>query len=194
MQPTFFASPSELRTWLQEHHDTAQELLVGFYKKSSGKPSITWPQAVDEALCFGWIDGVRKSIDDTSYTIRFTPRRPHSTWSMVNINRVTELTKLGLMQPSGLKAFEERDPAKAELYSYERTNARLDARYEEEFRANKTAWDFFQVQAPSYQKAAVWWVMSARQAETRSRRLAKLIEDSEQGRTIPPLTRPTRRE
>ncbi len=190
MEVTFFETSSEFRTWLEEHHDTTQEVWVGFYKTSSGKPSITWPEAVDEALCFGWIDGIRKSIDDVSYTIRFTPRKSSSIWSSVNIKRVGELSKLGLMRPAGLKVFEERDQKKSGLYSYEqRKDSKLDPAYEKQLKANKKAWDFFQSQPASYQQPAIWWVMSAKQEETRLRRLATLIEDSEHGRTIPPLTR-----
>ncbi len=193
MKPLFFASPSELRNWFEKLHETTQELWVGFYKTSSGKPSVTWPEAVDQALCFGWIDGVRKGIDDLSYTIRFTPRRPHSNWSSVNVKRVGELIKLGLMQPAGLKTFQERDQNKSGVYSYEqRKNSQLDPAYENQLRANKKAWEFFQSRPPSYQQPAIWWVMSARQEETRLKRLAILIECSEQGRTVPPLTRPTR--
>ncbi len=193
MNPLFFASPSELRNWFEKHHEATQELWVGFYKTSSGKPSVTWPEAVDQALCFGWIDGVRKGIDDLSYTIRFTPRRPHSNWSSVNVKRVGELIKLGLMQPVGLKTFQERDQNKSEVYSYEqRKNSQLDPAYENQLRANKKAWEFFQSRPPSYQQPATWWVMSASQEETRLKRLAILIECSEQGRTVPPLTRPTR--
>jgi uncharacterized protein YdeI (YjbR/CyaY-like superfamily) len=193
MKPLFFASPSELRNWFEKYHETTQELWVGFYKTSSGKPSVTWPEAVDQALCFGWIDGVRKGIDDLSYTIRFTPRKPHSNWSGVNVKRVGELIKLGLMQPAGLKTFQERDQNKSEVYSYEqRKNSQLDPAYENQLRANKKAWEFFQSRPPSYQQPAIWWVMSARQEETRLKRLAILIECSEHGRTVPPLTRPTR--
>src|SRR5689334_96598 len=163
MDVTFFETASAFRTWLEEHHDTAQELLVGFYKKNSGKPSITWPESVDEALCFGWIDGVRKSIDDISYTIRFTPRKPRSTWSTVNIKRVEELTRLGLMRPAGLKAFEQRAEEKSGIYAYEQKNAaELDPTYEQQFRANQKAWDFFQAQAAWYRKTAIWWVISAK--------------------------------
>ena len=194
MKPTFFATPSALRNWLEEHHDTAQELWIGFYKKSSGKPSITWPEAVDEALCFGWIDGIRKGIDDLSYTIRFTPRKARSTWSAVNVKRARELTNLGLMCPAGLKAFEERKEERSGIYAYEQENAELHAAYEQQFRANKKAWDFFQAQAAWYQRTAIWWVISAKKEETRLKRLATLIEDSEHGRTIPPLTRRTRLE
>src|SRR5438270_3852964 len=142
MEVTFFESPSAFRAWLEEHHDTTQELWVGFYKKSSGKPSITWPEAVDEALCFGWIDGLRKGIDDVSYMIRFTPRKPSSNWSTVNVKRVAELSRLGLMRPAGLKAFEARAQEKSGIYAYEqRNNAKLDEAYEQQFRANKQAWD-----------------------------------------------------
>jgi uncharacterized protein YdeI (YjbR/CyaY-like superfamily) len=192
MKPTFFATPSEFRAWLEEHHHKAQELCVGFYKKNSGKPSITWPEAVDEALCLGWIDGVRKGIDDVSYTIRFTPRKPRSTWSAVNVKRARELASQGLMRPAGLKVFEERAGEKSGIYAYEQENARLDDAYEQQFRANKKAWDFFQTQAAWYRKTATWWVISAKKEETRQKRLATLIENSEQGRTIPPLTRRTR--
>ena len=188
MDITFFASPSAFRTWLEENHDTAQELWVGFHKISSGKPSITWPEAVDEALCFGWIDGIRKSIDESSYKIRFTPRKPGSIWSAVNIKRVGELSQLGRMQPAGLKSFEKRVEKKSGLYSYENA-AELDNAYEQQFRAHKKAWDFFQAQPPSYRRAAIWWIVTAKKEETKLKRLATLIEDSEHGRTIPPLTR-----
>jgi len=192
VKPTFFATPAELRAWLDEHHETTTELWVGFHKKGSGKPSITWPEAVDEALCYGWIDGVRKSIDSESYTIRFTPRRKRSNWSAVNVARVTELTRLGLMRPAGLKAFEERAPERTGIYAYEQRHlAELGDEYERAFRANERAWAFFQAQPPGYRKTATWWVVSAKKEETRRRRLATLIEDSAQRRTIRPLTRPT---
>jgi uncharacterized protein YdeI (YjbR/CyaY-like superfamily) len=190
--PIFFATPSEFRAWLAEHHNKATELLVGFHKKGSGKPSITWPEAVDQALCFGWIDGVRRSYDETSYTIRFTPRKPRSTWSAVNIKRANELTTLGLMHPAGLRAFEARAEERSAIYAYERMNARFPEEYERQFRTNQVAWDFFQAQAPSYQKTATWWVISAKKEETRRKRLAALIADSEHHRTIQPLTRPTK--
>lgn len=192
MDIIFFESPDAFRDWLEEHHEQATELLVGFHKKATGWPSLTWPEAVDQALCFGWIDGVRKSLDENSYVIRFTPRKPRSNWSSVNIKRVEELTALGLMQPAGLKAFSERDEAKAQLYSYEARRRGLDEQYENIFRENTTAWNFFQSQAPSYQKAASWWVMSAKREETRLKRLTTLIEASEQERRIAALTRPTR--
>lgn len=192
MDIIFFESPDAFRDWLEEHHEQATELLVGFHKKVTGRPILTWPEAVDQALCFGWIDGVRKSLDENSYVIRFTPRKPRSNWSSVNIKRVEELTALGLMQPAGLKAFSERDEAKAQLYSYEARRRGLDEQYENIFRENTTAWNFFQSQAPSYQKAASWWVRSAKREETRLKRLTTLIEASEQGRRIAALTRPTR--
>jgi uncharacterized protein YdeI (YjbR/CyaY-like superfamily) len=189
VKPVFFASPSEFRSWLERHHDTTSEVLVGFYKKASGRPSITWPEAVEQALCFGWIDGVRKSLDDTRYTIRFTPRTARSTWSAVNIKKANELIESGLMQPAGLEAFKKRTEAKSGIYSYEQRHAaQFDETQEAQFRANKKAWDFFQSKPPSYRKAATWWVVSAKKEETRLRRLAKLIEDSEHEHTIAPLT------
>jgi len=192
MEPIFFATPAEFRTWLEEHHAQATELWVGFYKKGSNKPSIIWPESVDAALCFGWIDGVRKGIDDTSYMIRFTPRKPGSIWSAVNVKNVLALTNLGRMRPAGLKAFEQRTDAKSRIYAYEQENAKLDDAHEQQFRANKKAWDVFQAQAAWYRRTAIWWVVSAKREETRLKRLATLIGDSEQGRTIRQLTRPTR--
>ena len=190
VSPNFFATPAEFRAWLEAHHASVKELWVGFYKKDSGKPSITWPESVDEALCFGWIDGLRKSIDDASYKIRFTPRKPRSTWSAVNINRVAELTQTGRMYPAGLKAFAERTEDKSVIYSYEqRKLAELDPAAEQQFRANQAAWEFFQTQPAGYRNTAIWWVVSAKQEATRQSRLAKLIEDSEYGRTLPQLTR-----
>jgi uncharacterized protein YdeI (YjbR/CyaY-like superfamily) len=194
LTPTFFATPQEFRTWLEDNHETATELLVGFHKKGSGKPSITWPESVEEALCFGWIDGVRRSLDDESYTIRFSPRRPDSTWSRANLEKVEELRRRGRMRPAGLRVFEERREAGAGVYSYEqREAAELPAEYEERLRANRAAWEFWTARPPSYRKAAVWWVVSAKKEETRERRLARLIEDSASGRTVPPLTPPGKR-
>ena len=185
MEPLYFPSPNHFRAWLQEHHSKARELLVGFHKKSSGEPSITWPESVDVALCFGWIDGVRKNVDSTRYTIRFTPRRLTSFWSKINIDRVRELTALGLMQPAGLKAFEQRTDEKSAIYSYEqRKNAALGDTYERTFRKNRKAWDFFQAQAPSYRRVCSWWVISAKQEETRLRRLTRLIDGSAKGRRL----------
>jgi uncharacterized protein YdeI (YjbR/CyaY-like superfamily) len=193
MKPEFFPTPSDLRNWLAQHHDHTRELWVGFYKRNSGKPSLTWPEAVDVALCYGWIDGVRKSIDEISYTIRLTPRKPRSTWSAINIKKVQKLTKLGLMQPAGLKAFQSRTKDRSGIYSYEqRRNAKLDARYEKKLRTNKKAYEFFQAQAPWYQRTSIFWVMSAKKEETRLKRLAALIACSQDSRTIKPLTRPGR--
>ena len=184
MKPTFFKSPEELRRWLLANHDSADELLVGLYKKSSGKPSITWPQLVDQLLCFGWIDGVRKSLDENRYTIRVTPRRKGSVWSAVNLRRVPELVELGWMQPSGLSAYEARDEEKTRPYSYERDQAALDAELEAAFRANVRAWIVFAAQPPGYRKIAAFYVMSAKREETRRRRLENLIRESESGRRI----------
>jgi uncharacterized protein YdeI (YjbR/CyaY-like superfamily) len=191
MQPTFFATPADFRQWLQAHHQTERELLVGFYKKGSGRPSITWPESVAEALCFGWIDGIRKSIDDESYTIRFTPRKRGSIWSAVNMRLVEELIRDGRMQPAGLKAWEARDPAKSAVYSFEqREAAQLDADMEARFRQNAQAWSFWQAQPPGYRKTATHYVMSAKREETRARRLQTLIADSAAGQRIGLLRRP----
>ncbi len=189
MQAIFFAEPSELRIWLAENHDKAQELWVGFYKKASGKPSITWPQSVDEALCFGWIDGIRKSIDAISYTIRFTPRKPRSIWSDVNSRRFKELSEMGHMQPAGAEAFAKWNEKRSGLYSFEQQSVKLDEAHEKQFKENEKAWHFFQSQAPSYQKMATWWVISAKQEATRLKRLATLIGDSEAVQKIAPLRR-----
>jgi uncharacterized protein YdeI (YjbR/CyaY-like superfamily) len=192
-KPVFFASPSAWRAWLEEHHDEIEELWVGFHKKKSGKPSITWPEAVDGALCFGWIDGIRKSLDEVSYTIRFTPRRLKSTWSAINIRRVGALTKLKLMHPAGTQAFQGRTDAKSEIYAYEqREGAKLGREYERQFRVQKAAWKFFQSQPPWYKRTAIWWVISAKREDTRLRRLAILMEDSKRERTIRALTRPAK--
>jgi uncharacterized protein YdeI (YjbR/CyaY-like superfamily) len=188
----YFATPAEFRAWLEKHHETSTELWVGFHKKASGRPSITWPEAVDQALCFGWIDGVRKTIDESSYANRFTPRKARSTWSAVNIGRAKELIEMAMMSPAGLRAFERRPSDRSATYAYEqRRAASLSGDYERRFRANERAWGFFGAQPPWYRRAATHWVMSAKREETRSRRLAKLIEDSENGRSIPPLTRPS---
>ena len=192
LQPTFFPTPADFRAWLEAHHDQERELLVGFYKKGSGKPSITWPESVDEALCFGWIDGVRRRRDDESYTIRFTPRQARSTWSAVNIQRVQELTAQGRMHPAGRTAFAARSDDNSAIYAYEqRHDATLDPAEEQQFQANAAAWAFFQAQPPGYRRHALYWVVSGKKAETRQKRLATLIEDSAQGRTIRHLTRPT---
>jgi uncharacterized protein YdeI (YjbR/CyaY-like superfamily) len=184
MKPTFFATAADFRRWLERHHDSAKELLVGFYKVGSGKPSMTWPESVDQALCFGWIDGVRKGIDDESYTIRFTPRKPRSIWSANNIRRVGELKELGLMQPDGLRAFERRSPERSAIYSFEKPPAELPAEAEAAFRKRKAAWTFFNAQPPSYRRVAIHWVTTAKKEETRARRLEKLIEASASGRRL----------
>lgn len=183
-KPTFFKTPADFSKWLTKNHKTIVELWVGFYKKDSGKPSITWPQSVDEALCHGWIDGVRKSVDETSYKIRFTPRRPRSIWSAVNIKRVAELTKEGRMTPAGEKAFAARLESRSGIYAYEQRSPELPEEYAKELRKNKAAAKFFESQPPSYRKLAMWWIVSAKQEETRLKRLAKLIEASANQRRV----------
>jgi uncharacterized protein YdeI (YjbR/CyaY-like superfamily) len=184
----FFKSPPDFRKWLEANHARATELWVGFYKKDSGKPSITWPQSVDEALCFGWIDGIRKSIDDVSYKIRFTPRKPRSIWSAVNIKRTQELIDQRRMRPAGLKAFQAREENRSGIYSYEQRLPELPDPYGQQLKKNSAAWKFFHAQTPSYRRAASWWVVNAKKEETRLKRLEKLIEHSAKGRTIPQFT------
>jgi uncharacterized protein YdeI (YjbR/CyaY-like superfamily) len=194
MKPKFFPSPADWHAWLEDHHEKHEELWVGFHKVGSGKLSITWPQAVDGALCFGWIDGVRKSLDETSYVIRFTPRRSRSIWSAVNIKRMAELAALGLTRPAGTRAFERRTGDRSEIYAYEqRKGAKLSGAHERQFRARKRAWKFFQAQPPWYRRTASWWVISAKKEETRLKRLAQLIDDCEHGRTLAQLKRPASR-
>jgi uncharacterized protein YdeI (YjbR/CyaY-like superfamily) len=191
MQPEFFATPAQFRAWLETHHQSERELLVGFYKKGSGRPSITWPESVAEALCFGWIDGVRRSIDDEAYTIRFTPRKRGSIWSAVNMRLVEELIRDGRMRPAGLKAWEARDPAKSAIYAFEQKEAaQLDADAEARFRSNPQAWSFWQAQPPGYRKQITHWVTSAKREETRARRLETLIADCAAGKRIGMLRRP----
>lgn len=186
--PIFFPTPADFRAWFEENHAHAKELWVGFYKKDTGLPSITWSESVDQALCFGWIDGLRKSIDEKSYKIRFTPRKPDSNWSKVNIEKVAELTRLGLMRPEGFKAFELRKEEKSGIYTYEQRHlAELDEAALAQFQANAKAWEYFQNQTKSYRVGAVHWVVSAKKEETRQSRLARLIEASENGRAVPPL-------
>ena len=184
MEATYFRSPAELRGWFAKHHATATELLVGFHKVGSGIPSITWPESVDEALCVGWIDGVRKRVDDERYTIRFTPRRPGSTWSAINIGRVEALTRERRMRPKGLAAFAARSEKKSRVYSYEQAGAELAEPYARQIRGNKSAWKFLQAQAPWYKKQVTHWVMGAKQEATRLKRLEKLIEASAAGRRV----------
>ena len=183
MKPTFFKTPAEFRAWLKKHHKTAGEIIVGYYKKASGKPTITWQESVDEALCFGWIDGIRRSYGEDSYGNRFTPRRPGSNWSAINIKRVEELTKDGRMQPAGLEAFARRTEAKSRVYTYEHKDLpKFEPKLEKLFKANKKAWDFFQTLPPYYRKGETRWVCSAKAEETRLRRLAKVMEACEQQR------------
>lgn len=187
IKPLFFRNPTELRKWFNQNHNKSDELLVGYYKKNSGHPSVTWEESVDEALCFGWIDSIRKSLGDLSYTIRFTPRRNGSTWSTKNINRVEYLIKLKLMQPAGLDAYKRRKKEKSGIYSFEQRIIKLDEQYETILKSNKKAWKYFQEQVQSYRKPAIHWIMSARQEQTRLKRLETLIKCSEAGEVIPPL-------
>jgi uncharacterized protein YdeI (YjbR/CyaY-like superfamily) len=189
---TYFKTPADLRKWFKANHLKAEELWVGFYKRGSGQASITWPESVDEALCFGWIDGVRRSLGDDAYTIRFTPRKATSIWSAINVGKVTELEKLGKMQDAGRRAFAARTAAKTGVYSFERNEAaKLTAAQEKALRANHKAAAFFDAQPPWYRRTATHWVISAKREETRARRLAQLIADSAAGRTIGLLTRPS---
>jgi uncharacterized protein YdeI (YjbR/CyaY-like superfamily) len=185
MKPVFFKNQAELRTWFEKHHTTEKELLVGYYKTAAGKESITWSQSVDEALCFGWIDGIRRSVDEECYTIRFTPRKPGSNWSAINISKVEAMTKSGLMFPAGLQAFAKRKENRSMIYSYETTaHASLSADFEEVLRQNQPAWEFLQAQAPSYRKVVIRWIMSAKQQSTQLKRLDELISSSASGEWI----------
>ena len=189
-EPKYFATAAKFRAWLAAHHDRERELWVGFCKRDSGLASLTWPESVDQALCYGWIDGVRKSVDAARYKIRFTPRKPSSKWSTVNTRRAQELAERGLMRPAGLKALAERTAEKSGIYAYEqRDQIKLDEVQEKLFRSRKKGWEFFQAQPSWYRKTALWWVASAKREETRRKRLTQLIEDSELGKTIRPLTR-----
>ena len=184
MEPTFFAAPEEMRAWLAQHHATARELLVGFHKVGTGQPSVTWPQSVDEALCFGWIDGVRRRVDEAGYTVRFTPRRPGSVWSAVNIGRVAVLQAEGRMQPAGLAAFGRRRQDRSAIYAYENGPAELPPELLATLRANPAARAFFEAQPPGYRRTAVWRIVRAKQAATQSKRLEKLIAASAEGRRL----------
>jgi len=183
--PHFFASPAAFRAWLHANHDLAAELVVGFYKKGSGMPSITWPESVDEELCYGWIDGVRHSLGDDSYTVRFTPRKAKSIWSNVNIAKVGELLRLGRMMPAGLAAWARRSPEKSGVYAFERSAAAFDAAAERRFRRHPAAWRYFQAQPAGYRRLATHHVVSAKRPETRERRLSVLIEHSAAGERLP---------
>lgn len=193
MSAKFFKTPDEFRKWLAAHHASETELWVGYYKKGTGKPTLTWQESVDAALCYGWIDGLKRSIDVERYMIRFTPRKATSTWSAVNIARVGELTKMGLMTAAGLKAFEARKDHKSVIYSYEQSKVELPAEYNKLFKARRAAWAFFQAQPSSYRKAAIWWVASAKREETRLNRFEKLLDYSEKAATLPQFTRVKKR-
>ncbi len=184
MTATFFENPLQFRQWLEAHHAAGAELWAGYHKAGSGKPSLTWPQSVDQALCFGWIDGVRKGIDESSYRIRFTPRRPRSIWSAVNIGRVEELTRLGLMRPAGLAAYAVRKENRSGVYAYEQRTAELPEPYAGMLKASDAAWAFFEAQPPSYRKTAGWWVVSAKTEATRLKRLQKFIGESAESRRL----------
>ena len=183
-RPRFFATPAKFRAWLDKNHARRTELLVGFYKVGSGKPSMTWSESVDEALCYGWIDGVRRSLGPDAYTIRFTPRRPGSLWSAINVAKVAELSRLGKMQPNGERAFAARTPESTGVYSFERGTAALTPSQEKRLRLNKKAAAFFDGQPPGYRRIAIHWVTSAKREDTRERRFAQLIADSAAGRRI----------
>jgi uncharacterized protein YdeI (YjbR/CyaY-like superfamily) len=178
MEVVFFSDQVEFRKWLEKNHQTERELIVGFYKKSTGKPTMTWSDSVDQALCFGWIDGIRRKVDDESYCIRFTPRNPASTWSALNVKKANELIEKGLMQPDGLALFKTRKEENTAIYSYENKPEALPAFMEEKFRENKAAWDYFSVQPPSYRRTIYFWILSAKRKETQLARLEKIIEES----------------
>lgn len=184
MKPKFFSSQEKFREWLQKHHATEKELLVGFWKVNSGKPSMSWSESVDQALCFGWIDGVRRSLGDESYTIRFTPRKPKSIWSRINIDKVERLLKAGLMAPAGLAAYDRKEDHRSVIYAYENRPREFGAEYEKEFKKNKTAWKFFDAQPPGYKRLMIYRVVSAKQEATRLSRLKVLIDASAEGRRL----------
>lgn len=190
MDPAFFSTQAELHHWFVQNHAHQEECWIGFYKKNTGIPSITWPESVDEALCFGWIDGIRKRVDEQAYMIRFTPRRPKSIWSAVNINRFQELKSLGLVHLSGQAAFDRLDEKKARIYAYEREESELSPAYIKQFQQSEKAWAYFtETLAPSARKISQYWVMRAKQETTRQRRLQILIEASGEGKKIPSLRR-----
>lgn len=189
MKPLFFPAPPDLQRWFAENHTTSAELWVGFYKKGSGIPSVTWPESVDEALCVGWIDGLRKSLDDRRYVIRFSPRKPASIWSAINVRRAQALVREKRMRPAGVTAFAARRANNVGVYSYEKRPSNLPAPYRGLLRKNPKAWAFFEAQPGSYKRAAIWWVISAKREETRTKRLKRLIELSARGRRIPQFTR-----
>ena len=184
MKVSFFSTSAELREWFDRHHATERELWVGFHRRASGKPTITWSESVDEALCVGWIDGIRKRIDDNAYKIRFTPRKPTSTWSRINMDKVAALKKQGRMRPAGLEAYKVRRPNKVGIYSYEQRAPELDEPYRGMMRKNKAAWTFFEAQPPSYRKLIAWWIHSAKKEETRQQRIQRLVTSSERGKRL----------
>jgi uncharacterized protein YdeI (YjbR/CyaY-like superfamily) len=192
MKPRFFDSQTDFRAWLEKNHDKSEELWVGFRKKASGKRSISYPEALDEALCFGWIDGLRKSLDDCSYTIRFTPRKHKSIWSLVNVRHVNRLKELGLMKPAGLRAFTRREEKRTGVYSFETAPRELSDVYLNRFRGNRSAWQFFASQPPFFRRTAVFWVMSAKMETTQARRLEQLIEASGKGVRLGVITGKTK--
>jgi uncharacterized protein YdeI (YjbR/CyaY-like superfamily) len=192
-KPRFFRSPAEFRTWLEKHHRSAAELWLGFHKAHARKRGITYSAALDEALCVGWIDGIRKSMDDDRYMIRFTPRKASSKWSRVNVERVGKLIRAGRMRTAGLEAFERRDREKAAGYSYEERPATLEEPYAAIFKRNRAAWEFFQSQAPWYQRTCAFWVTSAKQEATRLRRLDTLIRESQNQKRVGPAAPPVKK-
>lgn len=191
MKARFFDGPAEWRAWLEKNHATATELVVGFHKRGTGKPSLTWPESVDEALCFGWIDGVRRRIDDEAYQIRFTPRKKSSTWSAVNVKRVAVLDEEGRMTAAGRAAFAARKAEKTAIYSHEQTRESvvLSPAHAKRLRANERAWADWEARPPWYRRSATWYVMSAKKEETREKRFAQLLECSANGEAIGPLRR-----
>jgi uncharacterized protein YdeI (YjbR/CyaY-like superfamily) len=193
VNPIYFASAEEFRAWLEDNHATEREVYVGYYKKATGIPSLVWSEAVDEALCYGWIDGIVRRVDDERHMQRFTPRKPSSTWSAINIEKVAKLRSEGRMRPAGEAAFARRRDDKSAIYSYEqRENPELEPAQEARFRANAPAWKWFASRPPSYRRVALYWVVSGKRAETRERRLTQLIEDSAAGRELKQFIRPAR--
>lgn len=183
----FFATPEKFRSWLEKNHKIKTELWVGYYKVSSGKKSITWSESVDQALCYGWIDGIRKTVDEESYKIRFTPRKPKSNWSVINLKKIKELKKKGLMKEAGIEIFDKRDKNRTTPTSYEQKGIILNKEFEDKIKENKKAWEYFNQLAPSYKKQSIWWLMSAKKEETKINRLNILIESCERELKIPPL-------
>jgi uncharacterized protein YdeI (YjbR/CyaY-like superfamily) len=183
-EPTYFESAAAFGKWLRSHHASDAELWVGFWKRDTGEPTLTWPESVQEALCYGWIDGIRKRVDEARYKIRFTPRKPGSIWSAVNLRHVEALIAQKRMQPAGMKAYEARTAERSVVYAYEREHAEFDAAAQKRFKADRAAWKFFEAQPPSYRRVATWWVISAKKEETRAKRLERLIADSAAGRRL----------